>query len=114
MPDDREALGRANYEAQAAWQQEQPTEMYWCSRAWEALGDGEREPFMRGASAVAAQAVADAGLEVAALEMARRKLVRIAALCRDAKASAELGSVPGVNADLLLALIGNDGGTGDG
>jgi hypothetical protein len=62
MADDREPLGRANYEAQAAWQQEQPAELYWCSRAWEALSDEEREPFMRGASAVAVQAVADAGV----------------------------------------------------
>ena len=109
--DPREPYGRLVHEQRVALNAE--LERPFVLGAWEDRAEHQRELDMRIGSAVAAQAVADAKLDVAALEMARRKLVRIAALCRDAVASTPKGGVPGVNADLLLALIGNDGGTGD-
>ena len=61
MPDDpsAEPLGRIAYETETAWRQEQE---FTRRKPWNDLSDEQREPFMRIGSAVAAQAVHDAGL----------------------------------------------------
>ena len=64
--DPREPLGRIAWETFVAWACEQPGMTVRRDR-WEDLSDEEREMSMRIGSAVAAQAVADAGLEAAEL-----------------------------------------------
>lgn len=63
MPDDREpSLGRVAWEARCGWLAEQVPGVL-IPRSWEQLDEAERELYDRTASAVAAQAVRDAGLE---------------------------------------------------
>jgi hypothetical protein len=109
MSDPREPYGRLFHE-QGRIPVNAEREKPFAVGPWERRTREQQEIDMRGASAVAAQAVADAKLDVAALEMARRKLGRIAALARNAVESTPRGGTPGVNADLLLALIGNEEG----
>jgi hypothetical protein len=61
MADDREPLGRIAWETFVAWACEQPGMAVRRDR-WEDLSDEEREMSMRIGSAVAAEAVRDAGL----------------------------------------------------
>lgn len=63
MPDDREPLGRIVRETWVAWAREQYRPKPSWLLPWEELDNGQREVDMRIASAVAAQAVHDAGLE---------------------------------------------------
>lgn len=62
MADDREPLGRIVRETWVAWAREQPNPKRDWLTGWDELDDGQREVDMRIGSAVAAQAVVDAGL----------------------------------------------------
>ena len=63
--DDREPLGRIAHGIYRDWLTEQVQRMYGDAEqsSWEDLTEGMREAYMRMGSAVAARAVADAGLE---------------------------------------------------
>ncbi len=82
--------------------------MYWCRRPWEGLSDEEKEPYLRMASAVAAQAVHDAKARNERLEMEaaalRARLARAVAYCR--RKADVAGSVQAT--EMLLILGGEE------
>ncbi len=68
---------------------------------WDGRTPEQKEIDLRGVSAVAAEVLRDAGIDATALGLARRRLRRIAALCRDEPS----GSIA---TGLILAVIGNE------
>ena len=104
MTDDREALGRLVHETRLAHEADQAAadgRKRFNLGAWEERAPSQRELDMRIGAAVAARAVADAGIDPAALQVARRDLRRIAALCRDEPS----GSIA---TGLILAIIDSE------
>jgi hypothetical protein len=109
VADDREPLGRIVHEIRLAWNAElaHPRGVL----PWEQRDEGQREMDMRIGSAVAAQAVADAGLEI---DRMRAQLLAFAAgrdrTVRELKRRASR-AVPGVVRDAWLAAADVVAGT---
>ncbi len=107
MTDDREALGRAAYEAEVAFGHERAG-AYTAADPWEALRPEVREMFMRIGSAAGAQAVAEAKARNERVEMEaaalRARLARAVAYCRR---KADVAGT--VKAEEMLLILGSEG-----
>lgn len=108
MADDRESLGRIAHVTYRDWLAEQVQRVHGDAvqlGPWEDLTGGMREAYMRIGSAVAARAVADAGLEA---DRMRAQLMAFAAerdrTVRELKRRADR-AVPGVVRDALLEAV---------
>jgi hypothetical protein len=106
MSDDRESLGRLVHETRLAHEAERAAaegRATFLLGAWEDRTDHQRELDMRIADAVAVRAVADAGIDRAALEMCRAKLAAVERACaRTAEAVRRQTGIPVTERDIRV------------